>query len=352
MPQNLLRNGGFELDWGEEKSHRCLIFPESGIPHEENIGNIFTPPGWVMWFRHESGTWDQPEGRDSWKQNDPHRVKKGEKAFMYFAFFRQMDAGLFQQVDVEPGTKLRLTGWAHAWSNHLGRDEGGHPHDGRWSDGAGFDAVAWKAGTLPSDTGEPQKDAKPNFTFQVGIDPTGGTDPLSDTVVWGQGYHIYNSYCQELAAEATAEASTVTVFLRSKTLWKFNHNDAYWDDVRLIAMGKDETPEPEPPDEPDKHRGDPREQYTRTYVLLPPDAGAEWAIAVVDGSWDEHKYTIGGSADDSGIGDLDVRRVIAVNPGKWPTDLRAFFEEYYHSVEYIPIEAANPQKLREKLERM
>ena len=72
------------------------------------------------------------------------------------------------------------------------------------------------------------------------------------------------------------------------------------------------------------NRGDPRIPYERPYVLLPPGAGEPWARAVVDATWDKHRYTLGGSADDAGIGNLDVRNVIAVNPDQWPGDLVAF----------------------------
>ncbi len=439
MAHNLLKNGGFEADWGDEKSHHCMVFT-SGGSQEKIIGNIFTPPEWTTWFRHDPGTWDQPEVRDAWKEHDPNRVHGGQKGMLLFTFYRGHDAGFFQQVQVAPGTKLRLTAWAHAWSNHLSREDGGRPDDGRWSDGAGYEEVAWEAGTIPSDTGDPQVDAKGNFTFYVGIDPTGGADPLADTVVWGPGYHVYNGYCRKLAVDATSQASTVTVFLRSKTLWKFKHSDAYWDEAELLVVdGGDGNGEPpqvnlshiptspkvgqavtitarakssltdihlevrqpagaklamgvpttgkdgdwytwtyttSPLSEAGTHniafsasddakaagefkvagvapppRGQPRVQYDRTYVLLAPDANEAWALAAVDGSW-QHKYTVGGSADDSGIGDLNVRRVIAVNPARWPTDLHAFFKEYYAGVEYIPVEANTPAQLREKLKNL
>ena len=98
-------------------------------------------------------------------------------------------------------------------------------------------------------------------------------------------------------------------------------------------------------------RGQPREPYARTYVLLPPNANAAWARAVVDASWDTHRFTIGGSADDAGIGDLDFRRVIAVNPAAWGDDLFAFFETYYSGVSYVPINADTPQSLAAQLEK-
>ncbi len=443
MAQNYVKNGGFEADWGEEKSHRVLIFPEGAEPYEKEVGNIFTPPKWTTWFRHDPGTWDQPEVRDAWKEHDPRRVHGGQKGMLLFTFFRRHDAGFLQRVEVAPGTRLRLTAWAHAWSNHAGAEDGGHPDDGRWSDGAGYDVVAWPASdNLPHDTGDPQTDAKPNFTFWVGIDPNGGSDPLSNDVIWGEGYHIYNGYCQELSVEATAQSNAVTVFLRSQTLWSFKHSDAYWDDAELVAVGGDGDDHQEPPQvelsynpahpqvgqpvkidvrsksmlagiqvsvrqpsgallplsptatggdggqhtwvfttsplkEAGTHtialsasggaqatstfgaarpapaaRGLPREQYTRTYVLLPPQADAAWALAAVDGSWDRHKYTIGGSADDAGIGDLNVRRVIAVNPQQWPTDLRSFFAEHYPGVEYTPVTANSPDELRQRLSQL
>jgi hypothetical protein len=100
-----------------------------------------------------------------------------------------------------------------------------------------------------------------------------------------------------------------------------------------------------------KPRGHPRAQYERTYVLLPPKAGAAWARAVVEGAWGEKRYTIGSSADDAGIGDLDARCVIAVNPQQWPgqLSLEDFFKKYYPGVEYKAITAATPAELAEKL---
>ncbi|GAF90812.1 unnamed protein product, partial [marine sediment metagenome] len=92
--------------------------------------------------------------------------------------------------------------------------------------------------------------------------------------------------------------------------------------------------------------GEPRVPYERTYVLLPPSAGVEWAQAVLAATWNEKRYTLGSSADDAGIGDLAVRRVIAVNPSKWPGDLAAFYNQYYPGVIYTAVIAASPDELR------
>ncbi|MGC9082746.1 MAG: M23 family metallopeptidase [Anaerolineae bacterium] len=97
-------------------------------------------------------------------------------------------------------------------------------------------------------------------------------------------------------------------------------------------------------------RGTPRVPYERTYVLLPPQADRTWAAAVVEATWDTRRFTVGGSADDAGIGDLDFRRVIAVNPAAWGGDLRAFLERYYPGIVYVPVEAGTPEELAEVLE--
>ncbi len=134
----------------------------------------------------------------------------------------------------------------------------------------------------------------------------------------------------------------------------------YYPGVALVAVSAD-TPEeltevlqalPPSPARREGHPsgGLPRVQYGRTYVLLPPQADRAWARAVVAATWDRRRYTVGGSADDAGIGDLDFRRVIAVNPAGWGGDLRAFFERYYPGIIYVPVEAETPEELAELLE--
>jgi hypothetical protein len=222
-----LENGGFEADWGDEESHRVLIFPTDGDPYETEIGNIFTPPYWLTWFYHDAGTWDQPEVTDMHADIYPERVRTGERGLRLFTVWRKHDAGFLQQIQVEGGNSVRLTGWAHAWSNNGGAPPPNDEEDGGWSEGAGFDCFFAEEGSegLNSDL--------KNFTFWMGIDPTGQRDPYADTVAWGRGAHIYNCYHEVPSVEVEVENSMVTVFLRSRTLWPFKHNDAYWDDVKL-----------------------------------------------------------------------------------------------------------------------
>lgn len=228
VPADLV-NGGFEADWEEEESHDVLIFPIDGDPYRAVMGNVFTPPGWLTWYRHgkpvehdprNDDGWVQPEVKDAWVHppHDPARVHSGEKAIHMFKTWGVFDGGLLQSVSVEPGARLRLSAFAHAWSSQ--RD------DARWSEGPG-NACGFKL------EGETHDDDWRNFTFWVGVDPLGGQNPYAESVVWGWGAHIYNCHDEVPYIEVVAEHDTVTVFLRTRTLWPFKHNNAYWDDVTL-----------------------------------------------------------------------------------------------------------------------
>jgi hypothetical protein len=442
MGDNLLQNARFEADWAEAGSHWCLVVPaDGGPPARVERGNIFTPPGWVVWFRHgmpvehdpaNTVGWAQPEVRDAWVTGDPRRVREGQKASLFFTFFRIHDGGFLQQVQVRPGDRLRLDVWAHAWSNHKDESSPGafpHPDDPRWSEGEGVGYNHFYALE-----GQVADGGARNFTFQVGIDPTGGTNPFADSVVWGQGAHVYNAYHQVPPVEVLAQGSTVTVFLRSRVLWPFKHCDAYWDDaclevvepavwtqlgfdpaepqanqpvqvlvtssgsheggrltvqdpagsaVPVVARAVDQPASGQawgwtftPPaagtyhvaftavgaaeplaeadltvEPPATHGwGLPREQYARTYVLLPPGAGLEWVEAIIEsGAWERYRWTIGGSADDAGIGALEDKTVIAINPAAWGQDLEAFFQEHYPHTRYEPLTASTPSQLEQKL---
>jgi hypothetical protein len=101
-------------------------------------------------------------------------------------------------------------------------------------------------------------------------------------------------------------------------------------------------------------RGAPRTQYLRTYLLLPnepptPEGNARleaWIQAVVaSGVLTRNRWTMGTSADDAGIGDLDQRNVIAINPDTWPSALDEFFAREYPGVKYDSIQAATPAEL-------
>ncbi len=91
--------------------------------------------------------------------------------------------------------------------------------------------------------------------------------------------------------------------------------------------------------------GEPRENYRRVYVLLPPTASEKWLVAAARGSY-TGRYTVGFSADDAGVGDLEERFVLAVNPHHWPGILTAtWFKQHYPGVRFLPVVANSPEDL-------
>jgi hypothetical protein len=235
-----LRNGNFEVLWEIEPSNAVLIFHTSGYIEHAIRGNIRTPPGWVTWFRHGYSPEQEPHNPDGWEWSQPEvtyseykkpdRMRSGANGLRLFTFWRIHDGGFFQRVEAQPGQNLHLSGWAHAWSNAGLHSV--HPHDPEWSEGVnvGYNHFFAAEGTPNLDPGDR------NFTFWLGIDPTGGTNPYAKSVVWGRGAHIYNAFRPVPSVSVVAEARTVTVFLRSRTLVPFQHNDAYWDDIVLQAL--------------------------------------------------------------------------------------------------------------------
>ncbi len=231
--RTVLRNGSFEADWiADGGTHRVAIYYGSGEAREENRDGIYSPPGWLTWFRFVPGEWDEPGVASVSRTEDERRVHSGKQALEVSINYRSFDAGLIQQVPTEIGMQVRVSAWAHAWSNNGGGPEGQEEDEG-WSEGAGFDCFS-----APEGKGDLESDLE-NFTFWLGIDSTGGVDPEAETVEWGDGQHIYNCFDEVPAVEVEAQSHRVTVFLRSRARWPFKHNHAYWDRVKLTIVDGD-----------------------------------------------------------------------------------------------------------------
>jgi hypothetical protein len=67
---------------------------------------------------------------------------------------------------------------------------------------------------------------------------------------------------------------------------------------------------------------------------------------------ERHKLTVGYSADDAGIGDLDMRTVIVINPGEWPDPIVPWLQRWYPGVVVRTIRASTPDELEAKLASM
>jgi LysM repeat protein len=187
--------------------------------------NIFTPQGWVTWWRKE-GNYGQPEVKTIPRvppfTGELPRIRSGNYAVLLFTYYRLQDTGLYQIVTgLEPNATVQLSAHAHGWS------------------------CGDKDAKLGYTCGDPW-----NQTFQVGIAPDGVADPFSPNIVWSTAQNSPDHY--SLIGPITAqvgEGGSVCVFLRSKTKWRVEHQDAYWDDASLVmtAPGTPPTATPLPP---------------------------------------------------------------------------------------------------------
>jgi LysM repeat protein len=203
-PTNLLQNPGFEGDY----------FAWSNIPE------VQVAHGWTPWWRERTdtdppATYFKPEYKQANAYIYPNRVHSGIAAQQWFTFYSTHQAGMYQQVfNVTPGTRYRFTIWAQVWS---------------------------------STEDNPDVSINPAYpSLQVGIDPTGNWNPWADTVAWSGTYAFYDSWGQ-LAVEAVAQNHIITVFMRSRPEFPVKHNDMYWDDAVLVAVGEGGVPLPPPP---------------------------------------------------------------------------------------------------------
>ena len=72
---------------------------------------------------------------------------------------------------------------------------------------------------------------------QVGIDPSGGTAPLSPNVQWSDEYNGSGKFASELAIDAYARSDHVTIFLRAQNRSAESTNEVYFDHAVLTDNG-------------------------------------------------------------------------------------------------------------------
>jgi LysM repeat protein len=112
-------------------------------------------------------------------------------------------------VNVPAGSTVRFGAWMHAWSsNQDGREE--------------FPDSYLSSG-------------QSSMHMKVGIDPCGGEDPFSSSVVWGAEHDAYDQFGY-YEVRTTAQCDKVTVFTHSMPEKAMKHNDVYVDDAELVVI--------------------------------------------------------------------------------------------------------------------
>jgi hypothetical protein len=203
---NLLLNGGFE-----------------GGQQPQGQADIQVPDGWMaFWIPVGTQVANDPQNTAGYQPpdtlvipshapyNSPPRVFEGIQAFRMTGNGRAFDAGIMQQVTVTPGEIFCLSGYGHAWSSFQ-EDDPFHS-------------------TLLS------SDDRHNASFQLGIDPSGGVNPWASTVVWGQPANIYDEYQPLPPVQTASQHETITVFVRGIIIWRFAHNEMFFDAMTLARF--------------------------------------------------------------------------------------------------------------------
>lgn len=384
---NILTNGDFAEGFSPYRNDEALI----------------TADGWAPWWV------EQKLADPSWKNRQPRFSRStldGEVVQRIDSPYATHTAGIWQQVPAAEGNRYELSVAGQAWSSE--------------------DAAAGSR-VEPSDV-----------NLQIGIDITGGTDPLSPLITWSKLVQPLSRW-ETLRLSFEAQANIVTVYFRSAPSLPKRQQVVFWRNAVLLPgdrykrniaiVGPGDThislePEHPQPNErvtatvssmrnhpfaevvvtrPDGKRaavlfegsaqetdrtvwrytftpgsgglydirfvsdrgarvlaqrlmraskqtqlvpsGKPRETYRRVYVLLPPTATEKWVTAAARGGFPS-RFTIGFSADDAGVGGLEERYVLAVNPHHWPGVLtETWFRQNYPGTIFTPVVANSPEDL-------
>jgi hypothetical protein len=188
---------------------------DEGFYDYQGIRELTCPNGWTP--RWVQGTKPGKNHRPEYDSKDHKRgqpeVLTGRYAANFFTVHATHDACLYAKFRVGAGKGVR----AGVWSMNVTRDRDG-------SDGG--------------------------HGMQIGIDPTGGTDHTSPTVVYGDWWSSYmdewkSREWHQVTVDAISETDEITVFLRSKCDFPVDINASHWDDFVLEIGQPDEVKPPE-----------------------------------------------------------------------------------------------------------
>lgn len=153
-------------------------------------------------------SWAQPEFSRADYFLYPYRVRSGQGAQQYFGFGRMFDGGVYQRVNVQPGRWYEFSVWMQTWMCY------------------NYDLC----------NGGRRSDEPTTMHLRVGLDPTGGMDPIAASVIWGpegDSFDVWSLF----SVRAQAQGSKMTMFTRAWPDWGGGHlrlnNNVYLDDADL-----------------------------------------------------------------------------------------------------------------------
>ncbi len=208
VSDNLLENGDFEGAFSYRHD------PYTGVW----AGELEVADGWELWYNNDQSCPDYDPNcnplsynrRPEYKpEQGTARVRSGAKAHKFFTTYGTHEAGLYQIVEVEPGSWVRFSAWVWAWSSQ--KDIPAHS----FQDGS--------------------------YASSLGIDPTGGSDWTSDDIIWAEPVVKHDQWVH-LTLDAYTASGKLSVWIRGTQTRPVKHNDSYWDDAELVVLGSPPAP--------------------------------------------------------------------------------------------------------------
>lgn len=185
---NLLRNGELETPYYLQANPK-----------------LYVPAGWQIW----------PGQRPFEAYPDSSLTVNSTTAWKLTQHDAPFTIAAYQQVDsIEPGSVLhaRASGFAYACTDSVSRCR--------------INAAPYV-----------QSDINAGIGLKIGIDPSGGLDPLADAVVWSDTFAPIDQW-GEVGVSALAQDAAVTVFLHAAQTGAPALSEVFWDAVSL-TLGDD-----------------------------------------------------------------------------------------------------------------
>ncbi|PJF44829.1 MAG: hypothetical protein CUN55_01975 [Phototrophicales bacterium] len=195
--ENLLTNPGFEGEFIAIGGDNTLRVAE----------------GWQPWHLPPPPNSDGSTNlRPDYQPAPPTRVRSGDAAQQYDTFFATHTGGIYQQVTLPQTGTVTFSVWVYPYSS------------------LSFEDI--------NQSIDPQ-----GLEVSVGIDPNGGTDGDSNTIIWSEPVEYYDEY-RELTVSTTAAGTTITVFVRSTVEGAAGLHQVFVDDASLtLVPGEGPAPE-------------------------------------------------------------------------------------------------------------
>ncbi len=169
-----------------------------------------TPAPWPIWIADGPRNFDWQNRSDkvtAFPHNNGPEIHSGSASLNIDGGYVTYTAAVYQQVSVTPGSNLIGSAWARIKTCNIAPN---------------FDncGSAVESGAF----------------VKVGIDPNGGTDPNSPSIVWSANFAPHDTYMQG-TVNATAAGPTVTLFIYTTQSSPATLNRAWFDDAVLEVGG-------------------------------------------------------------------------------------------------------------------